>query len=54
MIDMAVIMLIGTALFQLFPRQLIEMFDASDEMLSIGVNALRIISAYFILFKMIW
>lgn len=49
MLDMAVIMLAGTALFQLMPRQLIGLFDASDEMLSIGVNALRIISAYFIL-----
>lgn len=49
MLDMAVIMLAGTALFQLVPRQLIGLFDASDEMLSIGVNALRIISTYFIL-----
>lgn len=49
MLYMAVIMLAGTALFQLMPRQLIRLFDASDEMLSIGVGALRIISASFIL-----
>ena len=49
MLYMAVIMLAGTTLFQLMPRQLIGLFDASDEMLSTGVNALRIISTYFVL-----
>ena len=49
MLYMAVIMLTGTMLFQLIPSQLIGLFDASDEMLSIGVNALRMISPYFIL-----
>lgn len=49
MLDMAVIMLAGTALFQLMPHRLMGLFDASDEMLSIGVDALRIISVYFIL-----
>ena len=49
MLYMAVIMLAGTTLFQLIPCQLISLFDASDEMLSIGVNVLRIISTYFIL-----
>ena len=48
MLYMAVIMLAGTTLFQLIPCQLISLFDASDEMLSIGVNVLRIISTYFI------
>lgn len=41
------IMSLGTALFQFFPDQLLRMFDASDEMLSIGRDALRTISFAF-------
>lgn len=41
-------MLIGIALFQLIPEQLFGFFDASDEMLRIGVPALKIISLHFI------
>lgn len=41
------IMLVGLALFQLFPDFLLKMFDASDKMLEIGVPALRVISLSF-------
>lgn len=43
------IMVIGFLLFQIFPKQLLMMFNASDTMLSLGVPALRIISISFIL-----
>ncbi len=43
-----VVMALGTLLFQLLPTQLLLMFKASDEMLRIGVPALRIISICFI------
>ncbi|MCR4605501.1 MAG: MATE family efflux transporter [Eubacterium sp.] len=41
------IMAVGTILFQIFPVQLLGMFDASDAMVEIGVPALRIISYSF-------
>lgn len=41
------IMLIGTLIFQLFPKYLLLLFDASPEMLSMGIPALRIISIHF-------
>ena len=41
------IMLIGTAVFWIFPKQLLGFFDASEEMLSIGIPALEIISLSF-------
>lgn len=41
------IMLIGTVLFQLFPEQLLYLFNASDEMTNLGVAALRTISLSF-------
>ena len=41
------IMIVGTIIMQLFPAQLLKLFDASDNMLSIGVTALRIISTHF-------
>lgn len=41
-------MLIGFALFQLIPEQLFGFFDASNEMLQIGVPALKLISLSFI------
>lgn len=43
-----VIMAIGTVIFQLFPKELLGIFSASDEMLAIGVHTLRIISLCFI------
>ena len=42
------IMIIGLAVFQIFPAQLLKLFDASENMLEIGVPALRIISLSFI------
>lgn len=42
------IMLVGTIVFQLFPTQLLYLFDAKEEMLSIGIPALRIISISFL------
>lgn len=42
------IMLIGLAVFQIFPAQLLMFFDASEHMLEIGIPALRIISLCFI------
>ena len=43
------IMAVGTTLFQLFPEELLRMFDAGDEMIRLGVPALRIISLSFCL-----
>ena len=40
--------LYGTAVFLLFPAQLLGLFSASDEMLAFGVPALRIISVTFL------
>jgi len=42
-----VIMVFGTLLFQILPRELLMIFDASEEMLRLGVPALRIISLHF-------
>ncbi|MCI6011397.1 MAG: MATE family efflux transporter [Firmicutes bacterium] len=42
------IMALGLLLFQLIPDVLLGLFDASDEMLKIGVPALRIISLCFL------
>ncbi len=39
---------IGTLIFLIFPKQLLGLFAASEEMLSIGVPALRIISLTFV------
>jgi putative MATE family efflux protein len=43
-----IIMFMGLATMQLFPKQLLYMFDASENMISIGVTALRTISLSFI------
>ena len=42
-----VIMTCGTMIFHLFALQLLSLFDASSEMLRIGIPALRIISLSF-------
>ena len=42
-----IIMFVGIVVFQIFPRQLFMMFDASETMLAIGVPALRTISLSF-------
>ena len=43
------IMLIGTIIFWAFTKQLLGIFNASEQMLAIGVPALRIISLSFVL-----
>ena len=43
------IMLIGTVIFWVFTKQLLGIFNASEQMLAIGVPALRIISLSFFL-----
>lgn len=48
MITALIIMAFGTFLFQMFPTEFMMMFHASDEMLSIGVRALRLISLCFL------
>ena len=45
----AVIALCGTIIFWCFPRQLLQLFSASQEMLTLGIPALRIISISFVL-----
>lgn len=42
------IMMVGLAVFQLIPAKLLMIFNASENMLSIGVPALRIISLSFL------
>ena len=42
------IMVVGTIVFQLFPKQLLSMFSANDEMYAFGVPALKIISLSFV------
>lgn len=43
------LMIIGFAIFQIFPAQLFALFEASRTMLDIGVPALRIISISFLM-----
>ena len=43
-----IIMIIGTIVFQLFPEQLLFLFDAKSNMLEIGIHALKIISLSFV------
>ena len=47
-ISAVLIMLAGLAVAELFPAQLLGIFEASEEMLAIGVPALRIICTCFI------
>lgn len=42
------VMGLGLLIFQIFPAELLKMFDASQEMLRIGIPALRIISICFL------
>lgn len=48
MVYAVVIMVIGLLVFQLIPKELLLMFDASDAMLEIGAPALRIMSLAFV------
>lgn len=41
------VMAVGTLLFQIFPGSLLSLFDASEDMLAVGIPALRIISLSF-------
>lgn len=41
------IMIIGLAVIQIFPDKLLELFNASETMMSMGITALRIISLSF-------
>jgi len=41
------VMMVGLAVFELIPGLLLKLFDASDEMLKIGIPALRIICLSF-------
>ena len=43
------IMLVGVAMFELAPHVLLSMFNASEDMLKIGVVALRIICTHYLL-----
>ena len=43
------IMAVGTALMWIMPETMLRLFEASEDMLTIGVPALRIISTIFIL-----
>ncbi len=47
-VSATVIMSVGLLVFQLFPGHLLELFSASENMMAIGVPALRIISISFI------
>lgn len=43
-----VIMAVGNLLFIIFPKELLLLFDATDEMLLIGITALRLISISYV------
>ena len=42
------IMIVGVIIMQLFPGQLLKLFSAGDEMMKMGIFALRIISIHFV------
>lgn len=44
----AVIMAVGLVIFQLFPRQLMSLFDASGDMMTMGIHAMRLLSLCFV------
>ena len=43
-----IITLIMAMIFMIFPKELLSLFNADEEMLSIGINALRIMSLSFV------
>ncbi len=43
-----IIMIVGTTVFQLFPSQLMSIFDAGDDMMKMGVSAMKLLSLCFI------
>ena len=48
MIAAVTIMAVGTIIFQIAPEQLLKLFSADEEMIKVGVPALRIISICFL------
>lgn len=48
MISAVSVMAAGTLVFQVIPRRLLSLFNASDDMMAIGIPALRIISICFV------
>lgn len=48
MVCASVLMLIGITVFELLPGELLHLFDASEDMLAIGIPALRIIALHFV------
>jgi len=44
----SVVMVVGVLIFQIFPKQLLMIFNASDQLMEIGTVALRIVSLSFI------
>lgn len=44
----SILMLVGLIAFQLFPTELLSIFNASDTLISIGIPGLRIISFHFL------
>lgn len=48
LISAAVIMVFGLIVFQTCPHQLMAMFDAGEEMMNMGVSAMRLLSLCFI------
>lgn len=48
MLYSGIIMVIGTLVFQLFPHELLSLYDASEDLYAMGIPALHIISVYFI------
>ena len=41
------VMVLGTVIMNVFPRQLLQLFNASEDMMAIGIPALHIISFHF-------
>ena len=48
LVIVGIILVAGSLLFSLFPAQILKVFNASDDMMSIGMPALRIISSSYI------
>ena len=48
MIYAVAMMIIGFIAFEIFPKELLQLFNASDHMIEIGVPALRIIALHFL------
>ena len=48
------IMLIGLVIFQVFPKELLSLFNASDKMISIGVPALKNYKYKFLICRILY